>query len=119
MIDMHLAPSWDYVPVGPYTVYAVSLVGDKRVPPVVMCRPTIVQALDLFFVLRSPLPERSVVLVDFNDITLVSYNTGSAYAQNWIGVAAGFEAMRDADILDPLDVDLAEIEAHAAWSRPR
>lgn len=117
MIPMHVAPSWDYVPVGPYTVHAVSLAGDKNVPPLIECRATIDEAVKLFERVRSPLPERSVILTDINDVALLSHNTGSRYDLRWIGVAAGFEAMREAAVLDPLDVDLAEIEAHTAWTR--
>jgi hypothetical protein len=98
-------------------VAAVSLVNDERIPPVIVWRPTIGEAITLFESLRSPLPERSAVVTDYNDITLISHNTGPAYIKNWIGVAAGFEALREANILDPLDVDLAEIEAHESWSR--
>ena len=105
-----MAPSWDYVPVGPYTVHAVSLVGDKRCPPMIGCRATIVEAAELFEQVRSPLPERSVILTDFNDVAVLSHNTGSRYDLRWIGIAAGFDAMREAGVLDPYDIDFAEIK---------
>lgn len=114
---MHIAPSWDYCPVGPYCVAAVSLIGDRNVPPQTRWSTTLAGAIRLFEQMRSPLPERSVILTDFNDIALISHNTGSRYIKNWIGVAAGFDALRDAGILDPLEVDLAEIEAHESWTR--
>lgn len=119
IVDMHVAPTWEYIPVAPYRIVAVSLsTSPNRPMPYVNYRPTIDGAVKLFECLRSPLPDRSVVLSDTNDVTLLSHNTSDRFHLRWIGVAAGFDALREHTTVPPLEVDLAEIEAHAAWSTP-
>lgn len=121
---MHVAPSWEYVPVAPYRVLATTLGtaldGAHHPPPHVEWRPTLVDALQLFDCTRVTVcreMERSVIVTDFNDITVLAYANSRRWFSHWIGTAAAFEALRDANVtLEPIEVDLAEIEAHAAWS---
>jgi len=113
-LDMRVPPSWDYEPVAPFRLIATDI-GRLRID-LWLWLDAIDLAMAAFVDAVLPVKDRfGVVVTDRDDVVVIAHNSSAHWIAHWIGVRAAYDEIGRHELMDPVDLSLATVEAELPW----